>query len=61
MCKSDSVIRLVNAQILKTSMPSVLLPTMSHIVNSWKGEGQGEHPYDRKFAKAVELTWDVVS
>lgn len=61
MCNSASVLRLVNVQIWKTSMPSVLLPTISHIFMSWKGEGQGECLHDRRFAKAVELIWDISS
>lgn len=39
----------------------MLLQTIRHIVNSWKGEGQREYPYDRRFAKAVELIWGVGS
>lgn len=60
-CNSDSGLRLGNVQIWKTSVPSILLSTLSCIFMSWKGEGQWECLYDMRFAKAVELIWDVGS
>lgn len=60
-CNSDSILRSVKVQIQKKLYALCSTTNYKPYFMSWKVEGQGECLYDRRFAKAAELIWDVDS